>query len=52
MLPEILKLEYLLKEEERQYLDRKSAIIKPIDIARYLVAFANANEGLLLALEN
>ncbi len=48
MLPEILTLEYLSKEEEGQYLDRKSARIKPIDIARHLVAFANANGGVLV----
>lgn len=47
MLPEILTLDYLTKEEEGQYLDRKSARIKPIDIARHLVAFANANGGIL-----
>lgn len=48
MLPEILTLEYLSKGEEGQYLDRKSARIKPIDIARHLVAFANANGGVLV----
>ena len=47
MLPEILTLDYLTKEEEGQYLDRKSARIKPIDIAKHLVAFANANGGIL-----
>ena len=48
MLPEILTLDYLTKENEGQYLDRKSARIKPIDIARHLVAFANANGGVLV----
>ena len=47
MLPEFLSLEYLTTEEEGQYFDRKSARIKPIDIARHLVAFANANGGVL-----
>lgn len=48
MLPEVVTLEYLTKMEEGQYLDRKSAKIKPIDIARHLVAFANANGGILV----
>ncbi len=48
MLPEILTVEYLTTEEEGQYLDRKSARIKPSDIARHLVAFANANGGVLV----
>lgn len=48
MLPEFLSLEYLTTEEEGQYLDRKSARIKPSDIARHLVAFANANGGVLI----
>lgn len=48
MLPEALTLDYLTNEEEGQYLDRKSARIKPIDIARHIVAFANANGGVLV----
>lgn len=48
LLPEFLSLEYLTTEEEGQYLDRKSARIKPSDIARHLVAFANANGGVLI----
>lgn len=47
MLPEVVTLEYLTKMEEGQYLDRKSARIKPADIAKHLVAFANANGGVL-----
>lgn len=47
MLPKILTLEYLSNEKEGQYLDRKSARIKPSDIARHIVAFANANGGVL-----
>ncbi len=48
MLPEIITLDYLTKTEEGQYIDRKSARIKPSDIARHLVAFANANGGVLV----
>ena len=48
MLPKVLTVEYLSKTEESQYLDRKSAKIKPADIARHLVAFANANGGILV----
>jgi len=39
--------QYLTESEESQYFDRKSAKIKPSDIARHLVAFANANGGVL-----
>ena len=39
--------DYLLNEKENQYFDRKSARIKPNDIARHLVAFSNANGGVL-----
>lgn len=39
--------QYLLENEENQYFDRKSARIKPSDIVRHLVAFANANGGIL-----
>lgn len=35
-------------EPENQYLDRKSARIKPIDILKHLVAFANAEGGQLI----
>ncbi|NBK97827.1 MAG: ATP-binding protein [Erysipelotrichia bacterium] len=48
-MPEIVTLEYLTQMEEGQYLDRKSARIKPSDIAKHLVAFANANGGVLAA---
>lgn len=48
MLPEVVTLEYLTQMEEGQYLDRKSARIKPTDIAKHLVAFANANGGVLV----
>ena len=48
MLPEVITLDYLTKEKEGQYLDRKSARIKPSKIAKHLVAFSNANGGLLV----
>ena len=38
-------LEHYSHDEEGQYFDRKSARIKPKDIARHLVAFANGNGG-------
>lgn len=44
----MLTLEYLANEEEGQYLDRKSVRIKPNEIARHLVAFANASGGVLV----
>ena len=47
MSPKFLTLEFLTQEKEGQYFDRKSARIKPSDIARHLVAFANANGGVL-----
>lgn len=48
MIPETLTEEYLCNEPEGQYFDRKSARIKPSDIARHLIAFANANGGILV----
>ena len=39
--------QYLAESEENQYFDRKSARIKPVDILRHIVAFANANGGVL-----
>jgi len=47
MIPETITDEYLCNEPECQYFDRKSARIKPSDIAKHLVAFANANGGVL-----
>ncbi|BBH25457.1 ATP-dependent DNA helicase RecG [Intestinibaculum porci] len=41
-------LEHYSHDEEGQYFDRKSARIKPKDIARHLVAFANGNGGELV----
>lgn len=48
MLPKVVTIDYLSNTEEGQYLDRKSARIKPSDIAKHLVAFANANGGILV----
>lgn len=48
MIPEIFTEEYLCTEPEGQYFDRKSARIKPADIAKHLIAFANANGGVLV----
>ena len=48
MIPETITDEYLCNEPECQYFDRKSARIKPSDIAKHLVAFANANGGILV----
>jgi len=40
-------------ESENQFFDRKSARIKPLDIIRHLVAFANAEGGqLAIGIEN
>lgn len=47
MLIKDISNEYLVKSKENQYFDRKSAKIKPSDIIRHLVAFANANGGIL-----
>lgn len=40
--------QYLIEVTENQYFDRKSARIKPADIVRHLIAFANANGGVLV----
>ena len=37
--------EYYCLQGENQFFDRKSARIKPIDILKYLVAFANFEGG-------
>ncbi len=47
-MPEVITLDFLCNSQESQYLDRKSAKIKPADIARHIVAFANANGGILV----
>ncbi len=45
----ILKsIEYYCTEKENQYFERKSSRIKPLDILKHLVAFANAEGGELV----
>ena len=44
----ILTLEYMQKEHENQYFDRKSAKIKPSDLAPLISAFANADGGTIV----
>ena len=41
------KVDYLTKEPEGQYFDRKSARKRPYDILKHIVAFANAAGGVL-----
>lgn len=46
-------IKYFQLTKENQFFDRKSARIKPDEIARHLVAFANANGGkLIIGIEN
>ena len=45
---QVNKLSYYCTEKENQFFDRKSAKIKPLDILRHLVAFANAEGGQLV----
>ncbi|PTQ84182.1 putative DNA-binding protein [Trichococcus patagoniensis] len=42
------ELERFIKHKENQYFDRKSARIKPRDIIKHIVAFANADGGNLV----
>lgn len=42
------KLLFYCSEEENQFFDRKSARIRPLDILKHLVAFANAEGGQLV----
>ena len=42
-----VSIDYLCNEKEGQYFDRKSARIKPTDLAKQLIAFSNANGGIL-----
>lgn len=44
----LLTLEYMLKEEENKYFDRKSAQIKPSELADLISAFANAEGGTIV----
>ena len=41
-------LSFYTNEPENQFFDRKSARVKPLDIIRPLVAFANAEGGQLV----
>jgi|GEM_PF-3564737 len=40
-----LTLEYLTQPSENKYYDRKSAQIKPVDLAPLICAFANGEGG-------
>ena len=44
----LLTLEYLTTEHENKYFDRKSAMVKPSDIADLISAFANAEGGTIV----
>ena len=44
----ILTLSYITKEDENKYFDRKSAKIKPSDLAPLISAFANAEGGTIV----
>ena len=44
----VLTLEYMLQEHENKYFDRKSAKIRPSDLAPDISAFANADGGTLV----
>lgn len=48
MLPNIINKEYIENTKENQYFDRKSARIKPEDLAKHFVGFSNANGGVLV----
>lgn len=47
-MEKIFDINYLKSTPEDQHFDRKSARIKPKDILRHLVAFANAEGGHLV----
>lgn len=42
------EIQKFISEKEDQYFDRKSARIKPRDIMKHIVAFANADGGKLV----
>ena len=44
----MLTLEYLIHEHENKYFDRKSAKIRPADLAPLISAFANADGGTIV----
>ena len=41
----LLTIDYLQNEHEKKYFDRKSAQVRPADLAGLIVAFANAEGG-------
>ena len=47
IINKIFTLEYLTKAPENRYFDRKSADIKPSDLARHISAFADADGGVI-----
>lgn len=44
----LLTLEYIVTEHENKYFDRKSAKVKPVDLASLISAFANADGGTIV----
>lgn len=44
----LLTLDYILSEHENKYFDRKSAQIRPADLAPLISAFANADGGTIV----
>lgn len=48
MINPVLTLKYMLEEDENKYFDRKSAKIKPSDLAELISAFANAEGGTIV----
>lgn len=48
MINPILTLKYMLEEDENKYFDRKSAQIRPSDLAELISAFANAEGGTIV----
>ena len=44
----MLTLKYMLEEAENKYFDRKSAQIKPSELAEIISAFANAEGGTIV----
>ena len=44
----IMTIEYIQNEHENKYFDRKSAKVKPSDLAQHISAFANADGGTLV----
>lgn len=44
----LLTLEYMQGEHENKYFDRKSAQIRPVELAPLICAFANAEGGTIV----